>query len=87
MHGSTPRPCSFYLAPQEPSKMCGRSEFFIHGCQCGTSCDTTTPPCGDCSIGCIVCNLDIRKKLRTGDTLNVYNNAGEYFLAQLENRR
>ena len=65
------RPCSFYLEPQEPSKMCGRSAFFVHGCQCCTSGDHSTPPVAGCSAGCIVINQDQRIKLRVGDTVNV----------------
>jgi hypothetical protein len=71
MHGSTPRPCSFVLTPTDTSKMCGRNDFLIHGCQCCTSCDKTSPPCGSCSAGCIVINENERKKLRVGDTLHV----------------
>ncbi len=48
------RPCSFYLDPQEPSKMCGRGSFFIHGCQCCTAGDTSNPPVRGCSAGCVV---------------------------------
>ena len=55
MHGSTPRPCSFYLEPLGDA--CGRTEIMLHGCFCGTTCDETAPPCGDCSLGCLVCNI------------------------------
>jgi hypothetical protein len=65
------RPCSFYLEPQEPSKMCGRSAFFIHGCACCTGGDHTVPPSPGCSAGCIVMNVENRMKLRAGDTIIV----------------
>jgi hypothetical protein len=71
MHGSTPRPCSFVLSPTEPSKMCGRSDFLVHGCQSCTSCDNMTPPCGTCSAGCVVIPVHERMKLRVGDTVTV----------------
>jgi len=74
MHTTTVRPCSFYLDPQDESKMCGRSDFFIHGCQCCTSGDTTAPPIGGCSAGCIVMNVQNRQKLRVGDIVNVVKN-------------
>lgn len=41
MHETTDRPCSFYLDPQRPEEVCGRGDFFIHGCQCCTSGDDT----------------------------------------------
>ena len=65
------RPCAFYLEPQEPGKMCGRSAFFVHGCQCCTSGDTSEPPVNGCSAGCVVINIANRLKLRVGDTINV----------------
>ena len=65
------RPCAFYLEPQKPSEMCGRSAFFIHGCACCTPGDDTTPPTAGCSAGCIVMNYAHRRKLRVGDTLIV----------------
>ncbi len=67
------RPCSFYLDPQEPEKMCGRSAFFVHGCQCCTEGDITEPPIGGCSAGCIVLNIENRLKLRVGDSISVHN--------------
>lgn len=71
MHSTTQRPCAFYLEPQKPSEMCGRSAFFIHGCQCCTPQDDTEPPAAGCSAGCIVMDYADRKKLRVGDTLIV----------------
>lgn len=65
------RPCAFYLEPQKPSEMCGRSAFFIHGCACCTTGDDTTPPTAGCSAGCIVMNYANRRKLRVGDTIIV----------------
>ena len=65
------RPCSFYLEPQEPSKMCGRSAFFVHGCQCCTNGDHTEPPTNGCSAGCVVISQENRVKLRVGDTVTV----------------
>lgn len=44
MHTSVQRPCSFVLTPQDESKMCGRSDFLIHGCDCCTPGDSTIPP-------------------------------------------
>lgn len=41
MHETTPRPCSFYLDPQAPDEICGRQDFFVHGCQCCTGGDDT----------------------------------------------
>lgn len=71
MHQTTPRPCAFYLEPQKPSEMCGRSAFFIHGCQCCTPHDDTTPPIDGCSAGCVVINYANRRKIRVGDTIIV----------------
>lgn len=71
MHETTQRPCAFYLEPQKPSEMCGRSAFFIHGCQCCTPADDPQPPAAGCSAGCIVMNFANRLKLRVGDTLIV----------------
>lgn len=71
MHETTQRPCAFYLEPQKPSEMCGRSAFFVHGCQCCTPSDDTQPPAAGCSAGCIVMNYANRRKLRVGDTLIV----------------
>ena len=67
------RPCSFYLDPQEPENMCGRSAFFVHGCQCCTEGNITEPPIGGCSAGCIVLNIENRLKLRVGDSVSVHN--------------
>ena len=53
--------------------MCGRSAFFIHGCQCCTSGDLSQPPIDGCSAGCVVIDLNDRLKLRVGDTLVVHN--------------
>ena len=74
MHGSTPRPCSFYMKPLDNSKMCGRSEIMLHGCQCGTSGDNTQPPTAGCSAGCVVINRDNRVKFRVGDIITVVAN-------------
>ena len=73
MHGgaSGPRPCSFILKPLEPGKMCGRSDFLIHGCTGCTSGDHSQPPVNGCSAGCVVINFENRIKLRPGDTLTV----------------
>ena len=71
MHTNVTRPCSFYLDPQEPSKMCGRGEFFIHGCDCCTTGDSKIPPAPGCSAGCVVINYENRLKLRVGDTIIV----------------
>lgn len=65
------RPCAFYLDPQKPSEMCGRGDFFIHGCQCCTSGDDSNPPAAGCSAGCIVLSYANRKKIRVGDTILV----------------
>ena len=51
--------------------MCGRSAFFIHGCQCCTAGDTSNPPVAGCSAGCIVLAIQHRQKLRVGDTIQV----------------
>ena len=79
MHDTVQRPCSFYLEPQKPSEMCGRDAFFIHGCNCCTSGDSTEPPAAGCSAGCIVIKYEERIKLRIGDTLIVqhYEPKGE----------
>jgi hypothetical protein len=71
MHETTQRPCAFYLEPQKPAEMCGRSAFFIHGCNCCTSGDDSNPPSAGCSAGCVVLSYANRKKLRVGDTLIV----------------
>mgnify|MGYP000995094248 FL=1 len=71
MHETTQRPCAFYLAPQKPAEMCGRSAFFIHGCACCTTGDDTNPPTAGCSAGCVVLSYANRRKLRVGDTLIV----------------
>ena len=71
MHETTQRPCSFYLDPQKPEELCGRKDFFIHGCQCCSSKDDSEPPVIGCSAGCIVINYDNRRKLRLGDTIAV----------------
>ena len=51
--------------------MCGRSAFFIHGCQCCTAGDLSEPPVDGCSAGCVVIDFNDRIKIRTGDTLIV----------------
>lgn len=71
MHETVQRPCAFYLDPQKPSEMCGRSAFFVHGCTCCTPGDDTNPPSAGCSAGCIVMSYANRRKLRVGDTLIV----------------
>jgi len=71
MHQTTQRPCAFYLDPQKPSEICGRSEFFIHGCACCTPGDDTNPPSAGCSAGCVVLSYANRRKLRVGDILIV----------------
>ena len=73
MHQNPPltKPCSFYLDPQEPEKMCGRNDFFVHGCQCCSAGDTWEPPIGGCSAGCVIISLDNRMKLRVGDFVQV----------------
>ena len=65
------KPCAFYLQPLEAAKMCGRGNFFIHGCKCCTSGDLSTPPVAGCSAGCVIINFANRQKLRVGDTLTV----------------
>ena len=84
MHGTTIRPCSFYLAPTDQSQMCGRTNFFIHGCQCCSDGDLSTPPAAGCSLGCVVVNIENRQKLRIGDSLIVksYEPAQENALEQ-----
>ena len=75
MHdGTATRPCSFYLEPQDESTMCGRNDFFIHGCYCCTAGDSTIPPTAGCSAGCIIMNVENRQKLRVGDIVNVIRN-------------
>jgi hypothetical protein len=71
MHETTDRPCSFYLDPQRPEEVCGRSDFFIHGCQCCTSGDDSEPPAAGCSAGCVIINYESRRKLRIGDSIIV----------------
>ncbi len=71
MHETVIRPCSFYLEPQQKSKMCGRDAFFIHGCGCCTGGDDSNPPTGGCSAGCIVLSYAQRRKLRLGDIIIV----------------
>jgi hypothetical protein len=44
MHTTVQRPCSFVLTPQDESKMCGRNDFLVHGCDCCTPGDSTVPP-------------------------------------------
>ncbi|KAL4493589.1 hypothetical protein ABPG72_004082 [Tetrahymena utriculariae] len=84
MHETTTRPCSFYLDPQDESKMCGRNDFFIHGCQCCTEGDTTQPPVGGCSAGCIIMNIENRQKLRVGDIVYVVrNDPNKVFLQEM----
>ena len=45
------RPCSFWIEGTDAVKMCGRSEIFIHGCQCCSSGDYSEPPVDGCSAG------------------------------------
>ena len=71
MHQVTHRPCSFYLLPTDPSQMCGRDNFFIHGCSCCTEGDSQEPPSAGCSAGCIVIKYEERLKIRVGDTIVV----------------
>lgn len=71
MHETVQRPCSFYLDPQKPSEICGRSDFFIHGCGCCTPGDSQEPPTAGCSAGCVVIKYEERIKLRIGDILIV----------------
>ena len=59
--------------------MCGRSDFFIHGCDCCTDGDSLVPPRAGCSAGCIVISHENRVKLRVGDTIIV-----EHYEPQLE---
>lgn len=58
--------------------MCGRSAFFIHGCAVCTNGDHTQPPTAGCSAGCIVMNIENRKKLRAGDIIHVVSGKGEF---------
>ena len=69
--GDHPWPCAFVLTPTDESKMCGRSDFLVHGCQGCTPGDWTVPPASGCSAGCVVISRDNRVKLRIGDTLIV----------------
>jgi hypothetical protein len=71
MHEVTPRPCSFYLDPMLPDELCGRKDFFVHGCQCCGPSDDSEPPTLGCSSGCIVISYDNRRKLRLGDRVIV----------------
>ena len=71
MHENAQRPCSFYLDPMNPGDICGRGDFFIHGCQCCSSGDHTEPPAAGCSAGCVIISYENRRKLRLGDTLIV----------------
>lgn len=71
MHNGKNRPCSFYMEPQKPKQMCGRSQFFIHGCGICKTGDNTQPPAPGCSAGCIIMNFSNRKRLRAGDTIIV----------------
>ena len=79
MHQITNRPCSFYLKPLFPGQVCGRDDFFIHGCQCCTPNDSTEPPAPGCSAGCVIISYENRKKIRIGDRLIVqsYEPKGE----------
>ncbi|CAK57728.1 unnamed protein product (macronuclear) [Paramecium tetraurelia] len=63
------RPCSFWIEAVDEKTMCGRSEIFIHGCQCCSNGDWTEPPVDGCSAGCVIINEANRKKLRVGDTI------------------
>lgn len=71
------KPCSFHLTPDDPKAMCGRSGFLIHGCQCCTSGDHTSPPVDGCSAGCLIINQEEREKLRVGDKLQVISYESE----------
>ena len=57
--------------------MCGRSAFFIHGCQCCTAGDHSEPPVNGCSAGCVVISQENRLKLRVGDFLIVKSYEGK----------
>lgn len=71
MHQSAHRPCSFYLRPLSAIQVCGRDDFFIHGCGCCTEDDSKVPPKIGCSEGCIIISYENRKKIRVGDKLIV----------------
>lgn len=71
MHANMLRPCAFYIEPTDWSTMCGRGDFFVHGCMSCTDGDTSTPPALGCSAGCIVISYENRRKLRVGDTIIV----------------
>lgn len=71
MHEVSQRPCSFYLDPQVPEEMCGREDFFVHGCDCCAAGDDREPPPDGCSEGCVIISYANRRKLRLGDTLVV----------------
>ena len=86
MHEGKPRPCSFYLKPLEPEKMCGRSEFFLHGCFLNDKCDVSNPPCGDCSAGCVVCSAWLRVSSRVKDVLIVHSTEMDYYIWLFKNR-
>ena len=84
MHGSTVRPCSFWMYPVNGDggfdEVCGRSEILIHGCRCCESndLDHTEPPVDGCSAGCVIMNIENRKQLRIGDTVKVYQYDPKY---------
>jgi len=71
MHVNSTMPCAFYLNPLDESQMCGRDDFFIHGCKVCTEGDLAIPPPRGCSAGCIVVNYLTRIKLRVGDFIKV----------------
>lgn len=71
MHETVQRPCSFYMDPMRPDDLCGRQDFFVHGCNCCGAQDDSEPPVVGCSNGCIVINYDNRRKLRLGDIITV----------------
>lgn len=73
MHQITQRPCSFYLKPLYPQQVCGRDDFFIHGCQSCTSGDDSDPPSPGCSEGCVIISYKERRKIRVGDRIIVNN--------------
>lgn len=68
-----PAPCSFAIEPLDPSKVCDRPGFFVHGCASCSEGDTTVPPQDGCSLGCIVIAIQERRKLRVGDIIEVRN--------------
>ena len=52
--------------------MCGRDDFFIHGCASCTSGDDSNPPAAGCSAGCIVLSYAERRNENGTPEQNYY---------------